>query len=593
MTSDRENPLLKTGGAALLLLFVIFTALSFSERERIQHFFTHYSLPLIAFTVFLWLLSLVRLARETKATAGHFVVTHWQGLAAAILLTAAAGLLADSSYKVLGDEAVILNTARAMTLERTAQSYREGIYTPGGEYSSLTSITPKRPLLFPYLVHLLHRTTGLRWQNAYHFNLAVFFCFLLFTFAAARRFFDLPASLAAMLLGIASPLVLLCARSALVDLFSTFWFLLSLAALSSFLASATPARFSFLVTTLLMFAHIRYENVLFSGIILLGIALLRRLKLRYLRESFPFVASTPLLLLPLFWQFYLKRGGYTITSADSLFGVGSFLRHGKILLAAMVGSGSGLSPFFSRAAFPLFLLTAVVLVAALLGRKVSPPGGGRRDFLVLAGWCLGLHLLIVLSHYRGDIHSLVAQRFFLTPFVVFGLAPLGLLLLPGRKVRGWHLLLLSGLLLLLSYPPVLRRWKAVPHYRGVEIQREVMAGRDHRSSLAVTDQPVYLTALGYGSIGITNARENREFIANYLHGHGGREVLFFRYYDRLQEKPLDGYELEGDYLLEPLESFPVLRSLSLDVLAVRPRAMESPVPKSSPNPSPEKSLSGE
>lgn len=118
-----------------------------------------------------------------------------------------------------------------------------------------------------------------------------------------------------MLLLLAQPLVTLYATSSGFDFFSaTPMFGFVLVTLYACLKQPTPHLLAFLWMQMVVFANIRYESVFCMALILPGLLWFRTVRRADIRAYRGVYGITPILFLPLFWQFTFRRDAYNDSS---------------------------------------------------------------------------------------------------------------------------------------------------------------------------------------------------------------------------------------------------------------------------------------
>lgn len=89
-------------------------------------------------------------------------------------------------YKVLADELLLVGTSMGMHYEREA-TYPTRATDIQGVYRVLSGTLDKRPLLFPFLVTVVHDATGYRPENAFYLNMGLGVIFLAMVYALGRQ----------------------------------------------------------------------------------------------------------------------------------------------------------------------------------------------------------------------------------------------------------------------------------------------------------------------------------------------------------------------------------------------------------------------
>ena len=183
-----------------------------------------------------------------------------------VIAVAAAGFLhlhEPHEYKIVADEVVLQLTAKQMHETREASLMVRG-YDYAGNFTSFASIVDKRPLLFPFLVSVLHDLTGYRPANVFALNAALSVVLMILMLLIGRRIGGWPAGIAAVLLLATVPLVAQNACGAgfellnLVMIAAVIWLGQRAAE-----APADSERLNAFVLAGVLLAQVRYESVLF------------------------------------------------------------------------------------------------------------------------------------------------------------------------------------------------------------------------------------------------------------------------------------------------------------------------------------------
>lgn len=158
----------------------------------------------------------------------------------------------------------------------------------------------KRPILFPFLLSLVHDGFGYRSSNGFYLNGVLTFCFLLLLSGIIRRIAAARHAYISIVLCCFTPLIAQNASGAgfemlnLCCLFLVAWFAMD------FWSRPTADTFGKLAFAGALASQVRYESVL---VILPIAALALTVWLREKRISLPWIAcSIPLFFIPLVWQ---------------------------------------------------------------------------------------------------------------------------------------------------------------------------------------------------------------------------------------------------------------------------------------------------
>lgn len=290
----------------------------------------------------------------------------------AIALVALLFWLVPPTMRVQFDETSLLGVSQEM------QRLDVAVMTTGavpydGAVMPLESTVDKRPPLFAFLVHLVHRCSGYRVENAFFVNAALLAIALAVAFAVFRRRFGLLVACAAPVCLLAVPLTAVVATSAGFELMASVWLLVALLMAQAFVRQPDDARCIGLCGAGMLLAQSRYESLPAAG--LLALLVIWRVWGRY-RPSAAAKAllalAVPLLLPLLFlmWnaqnqKFYPEAGGAPLLAFAHL------REHLLPFLAA----------FFAPALDGVWpSLLSLLAVGALVGR-IGRREAGRDDLL--------------------------------------------------------------------------------------------------------------------------------------------------------------------------------------------------------------------
>ncbi len=187
------------GALALVVGFVTFTPWQAVTVVRLAG----YWLVLLATTLFV-----VHLVRSFRGSGP--VLRRWQGwwqpALVALVATVFLHVQERHEFKIVADEVVLSLTARQMHFDRQAAVVVRG-YDYAGNFTPFTTFVDKRPLLFPFLLSLLHDSTGYRVSNVFVLNGLLSLALIALLMQVARRFGGWGGAYVAVLLLIGVPLV--------------------------------------------------------------------------------------------------------------------------------------------------------------------------------------------------------------------------------------------------------------------------------------------------------------------------------------------------------------------------------------------------
>jgi hypothetical protein len=267
-------------------------------------------------------------------------------------------------FKVLTDEIVLLGTSQNMHMGRDV-GYGVRATDVRGPFDLLQSALDKRPLLYPFLVSVLHDWTGYRPANAFWLNagLGVGFLALLHGLAAKIGRHRWAGHVAVLIAG-GIPLLAQQASGGGFELLNltllTGWLWLGML----YLEKPDSARQDAFVLTAILLGCTRYESLLYLAptALLVAFAWWRSDRVRIT----PATVLAPVLLLPSLWLHFVfeadsRRWELQSTGADTPFAL-HYLPDNLGRAVAHFLSTDGYQPnspvfgFFGLLALPFFLL---------------------------------------------------------------------------------------------------------------------------------------------------------------------------------------------------------------------------------------------
>ena len=504
--------------------------------------------------VILWTISLIRYARAEGFAFRRVVQRHYPLLLMAGLITASIFLTTPIGYKTLNDEATLLSISQSFFFERGPWEVTQADWFQGN-YIPLIRLVPLRPLLFPFLLHIVHLMGGYHHVNAFVLNALVMFVFLSGIGIVCRRWTSLSTAMAAVVLGAAQPLVAVYGTGGGYDLMATAFFALSLFLLYDFMTAPGRVKMALLVTTLIMMANIRHESILYAAI--MGLGMVFYIQKDWLGHHAWLLAGTPLLLGPYLWQRILVQGRYENPAGTSVFSLNALGANAHRLVTELLNLDFYLP--YAGLLNVLGLALFMVLVVQMLRRRIAHHADTRR-FVAVALACLTANLTIILAHHAGQYDHPAQARLFMIFSVTLALMPIVLKIVRPHWLRGRVVLTLALMIFLAHHPTAMQ-----PHF--INSLMEIRSNRESRqflstleadNPLVIAPWPVQFASLGYSA---------RTFHFANTHDRELRSALDTGYYDALvvfQQKsaagnrPLTGQQLVPDFALQPVSTHPIV-----------------------------------
>lgn len=241
---------------ALVLAFWSFTP---HRAVSLVRYFGYWSVlaSVVAFSV--------ALMRSLRGEQGRLLSWRvwWRPVAVALTAAAFLHLHEKHEFKIVADEVVLQLTARQLHFARDASVVVRG-YEYAGNFTPMGSYIDKRPLMFPFLLSLLHDLTGFRPGNVHVLNAVLSGALMLLLVLIGRRLDGWGAGIAAALLMATIPLVAQNAVGSGFELLNMVMILLVVwLGLRAGEQPRNADRLSAFVLGGVVLAQVRYESVFF------------------------------------------------------------------------------------------------------------------------------------------------------------------------------------------------------------------------------------------------------------------------------------------------------------------------------------------
>lgn len=484
---------------------------------------------------------------------------------AAVALVAACGGLwfahERPGFKILADEVLLLGTSMVMHQEREV-SYPVRATDVQGPFQFTHKVVDKRPYFYPFLVSLVHDTTGYRGTNPFWVNAVLGFLFLGLVYVLGWRLTGTRwAGVFAVLLFTGLPLLAQQAAGGGFELLNLV--MIAAVLLLGWRYADRPDEDSLAALCLaaVLLAFTRYESVLFvlpvAVLALWGWARAGRVILPWT------VVATPLLLFPYVLQ---NRVFETNTAAWELAGrpgagtpfaldyVPDNLGHAL----AFFFDTSGYQPnslFFAGVGLLALPFFGLVLVRTLRAGRAAAPGEMTVALVGLGLFGIGLLLML---YFWGQFDHPVIRRLSLPVHLLFALAVLVIGARLIRSASGWRWASAAAIvaLLLQGLPSLTRQAYAWEYMPGIEMawRHEFLRKNPQKDYLFIDRDSVFWIAHRVAATAVAQAADRREGLAFHLRNHSFTAMYVFQRFNvdpdtgALTLDPADdigpGFELE-------------------------------------------------
>jgi len=420
----------------VLIAFLFLLIYSLTSKKVMYNLFSYTSYYLTWLLIIVWSVQTALVIRAGQFSLKALLKKHCQGIVIALILTSLVFATVRVRFKTLSDETNMLAVSKSMLNDKTIFNSTMGMYYYGN-YNQIHNELPIRPLVFPFLTHLLHVVTGFRYQNPFVLNFIIMFLFLSGVYIITRKFLDIPSSIAAMLLILSYPVFTIFGTSGCFDLLNTAFFFLVMVAVYHFLKNPSSTTFGLIFSSLLMLSNIRYESIIF--LVIVPLLLIKKMKWSYLKDCSYLLFITPLIILPYVWQRILKPGSHPHPTDVSLFSLSSFKENITMILKNFID----FEYFLPYAGFLsiISILILIYLIVEVLRKKIPLKNYECYFIFVLAGSFL-LSSFIYFSYFFGDYTHPSTARFFITLSVALALVPIALRVVKPKLISAMTVLIL-------------------------------------------------------------------------------------------------------------------------------------------------------
>jgi hypothetical protein len=554
-----NKPIWTPGKIALVLLpaaLLTLLAISVTERSYAQQLFVNTTYYFLMATVLCWAGTYLHAARDVRRESViAWVKENWPGLVIALAVTVVAWLAVHPALRILSDEANLVGTSKNLWASKTAT------FTVSGKnyydsYWDIDVAIDRRPVLFPFLVSLVHALCGYSYKNVFLFNLMVLPAFVLVTYRLAKSLGGETFAVVASLLVVAHPIMLISVRSGGFDFITVFFALLVIKSLLDYSREASPARLAILWMNLCMFAEVRYETCLFVPPLVALLLLFRMVNWSTLRPYAFIYALTPAYLLPRIWQSVLRGNVPEQDPGTITFSLENFFNNAYEYFKPI------LSPLHSYPAHSAVVIALGVvgctlwlrwMHGCLLSHGWKAPQ--LRFAIFVVAWMI-LQAIIVFTYVWGRAQYPSAARLVIAINTFFSFAAAWILTVSLRRFRPFVAVLLAAAVLAIHLPVAAqhRMLNKLTQTRECSTTWRFFDSLREKRILIVTDRPNLYTIMDYGAMNFETAR-NDPFIFTAFARHLFYDIYLVQQIRLSTNTPLPKFEIWPDRKLETMLEF--------------------------------------
>ncbi len=535
----------------LILIFIpslLFLGIPLYDKMWTQKIFIDFTWPCLLFLVLFFLFNLLKLFKNYTLTLSCLFKKYRGHLLLCLILTLCVFISVEVKFKTLSDETNLLAKSRSLAFEKKplnmtdAKNYFETT-------RSLHYELPKRPLLFPFAVSLLHSFLGYHTSNVFVLNFFTLFVFLSLISVAGASLLPPLISISIPLWILSQPVISIFSCSGGFDVFSLTFFFISMAILLLFLNQPDQMHFECLWLALILYANTRYESILLAVLILPFLWKMGYLPFSLLRSSFS-LSLTPFFTAPLVWQKWIKTNVYENPDGTALFSLGSFFENLKEFLISQCR-------FDFHLPYNPFLFFMGIAVISLLVWKIfsSSPKIPKslRCFILIFTLIFFVFQILYLCHFFGRFSHPSSARFFLIYAATFSLIPFSLYWIFPRIPAALFPAL--GLVFFLLYHPVAVKdsfTNALTLNRKTDYTYQFLRNRPS-DTLIIVDRPGQYTVMNFGAVSFEYANDHVQELLTELKAGLYPDILVIQDISREKLKTLPDQKLDKAFPLRLLD----------------------------------------
>lgn len=494
--------------------------------------------------------------REIFRNLSGFPILEWTKknrypILSAALLTAMSFSSSPPKFRVLSDETNLLSVSQAMLYDKSAFNNTQTKWYYGGPHP-ITFELEKRPMLFPFLVQVVHMVRGYHYQNPFILNAILLFILLTMAGCIAYSKLDLVCAISAQLLLISYPLLVSTATSGGFDLLASVCAANGFFFLYRFMKNPDEKRASMLFASLLLFIHARYESFLFVAVISIGLLYFRYIKLQMIWDRISLYTAAPLLMIPIAIQRILIPSPYENLPGQPPFAFAHF----KKFISTFIRSQTDFdfmiphSHLINWVAMPVAIFSGIRLWSKHFDLRLDY----RKNFLSILVTSFVISYLVFFSYYFGDYTHPASARFFLNAAILSSLMPVVLHVISPELMTRSRLLIFAVAGVLLYHPiSVGERFTNIQNLiRETDYAMEFLKKKNDKNVLIVNGRPGQFSALGYSAIDYLYLSAHRDEILAELKRHLYTEIIVIQRIDYGTQAAVPHDEMDPVFKMETL-----------------------------------------
>lgn len=356
---------IKTSKSIKILFIISILAVYFGffafDSAQMENFYINYAHFFVGICLSIWIYKSSQLF--SKCVIFNFIKNNKYSLFFSFFLVIILFSSCKSDLRMLADETNLIGTSKGIF------NYNKSILDLAqikinDDYYLLKSKIDKRPLLYPFLLSIIHNIIGYSINNSYILNgICAFIILIIFNYLLNKQLGNFYGYIS-MFIVCSFPIFILCVTSSGFEVFNIYGAFIYFLAIYVFSKHNTAKYAEFLVYTSILFGYTRYEEAIFIFFTIIYVAYCLK-KDEYNKFSIFFIIF-PLLCLPIAW---LNRTTYLNSNFEfgdnaKIFSIEYFISNFTHSIKFFLGLNSdyGMNKI-------IFLLSIAMLIILLIKHK--------------------------------------------------------------------------------------------------------------------------------------------------------------------------------------------------------------------------------
>ncbi len=540
----------------LIIAAAVIALKTITPLETAKKAYSSASYYIIFALVAAWVLQWIYWMELKSISFGSLLRREWKNILFCLLVAGIVFVSVKPYFRILADETNLVAVSKSMIYDHGIDNSTMGKWYYGN-YNSFSAEAPTRPLLFPFLVHLLHAVTGYHVFNVFLANYLFFAALLFMVLYLFSKEYGPAWGVAAVFAVCAQPVVIQTATSGGFDLLNLVFALLVFFTLKLFLIDGTAETFSLLWITGLMFSHVRYESMVFFAMIPVLLLLMRKIRWQYFQSSLVY-GLTPIFILPLVWGkiYYLSLKDPFQTKGQDAFGLKYVLINCKNFFQSFFLP----DPLFPYSVIVNWLAAAGLILIGfrMISRKHDQPDAKNLPLLIITALFIISYLSFTFYWGAGWAKHPSTSRYFVIYAAALSLiAVMGLEKIAAFKTRPvLAVLLMAGLFCFYQSRNIEDRFiqtQILP--RQYTRALDFIMKQDTKNLVIITDRPGMYTVHNFGAASFGYANQHSKQLLSELRRHLFQDIFVIQEIGYKTQAPASNTRLDQSFILETLYEF--------------------------------------